>query len=391
MLDLPPWIELMLVALVSAAVVSLLKLGIKLTLRRHKSETHSKIYGKALRPAQLMAATGAIQVWIAFIFPDAAWAEPVSRVMLVGTFSAGAWLASNLLALLREILETHFGSLDTANVDGRRRRTQINVMYRLLVAIAWTVVVGVVLWNMPNAQAIGASLLAGAGLAGVIAALAAQTMLSNLFAGLSLAFGDALRLEDVVVVEDEWGWIEEITLSYVVIRIWDERRLVLPTSYFKDNPYVNWTRHNPALLGTIYMDVDWRMPVDEARQELRRVVSENPLWDGRRASIIVEHTIGPYMQIRILISAANPDDQWELRCEIREAMIKWIVSTHPHCVPRMRVNTYQSTINPEGLSPDEIHLRNKLTSEDIVGGLPRQERLANASFPHAQPSGNLRE
>ena len=381
----------MLVALVSAAIVSLLKLGIKLTLRRHKSETHSKIYGKALRPAQLMAATGAIQVWIAAIFPDAGWAETVSRVMLVGTFSAGAWLATNLLALLRETLETHFGSLDTANVDGRRRRTQINVMYRLLVAVAWTLVVGVVLWNMPNAQAIGASLLAGAGLAGVIAALAAQTMLSNLFAGLSLAFGDALRLEDVVVVEDEWGWIEEITLSYVVIRIWDERRLVLPTSYFKDNPYVNWTRHNPALLGTIYMDVDWRMPVDEARQELRRVVSENPLWDGRRASIIVEHTIGPYMQIRILISAANPDDQWELRCEIREAMIKWIVSHHPHCVPRMRVNTYQSTINPEGLSPDEIHLRNKLTSEDIVGGLPRQERLPTASFPNAQPTGNLRE
>ncbi|QSB05271.1 mechanosensitive ion channel family protein [Natronoglycomyces albus] len=379
MLELPPWIELLLVALASAAFVSLLKLFGKLALRKHKSETASRIFGKALRPGQLMAATGAIQAWISMFFSDTEWSAGISKVMLIGTLASGAWLATNLLTLARESLERHFGSFDTENIDGRRRRTQINVMHRLLVALAWTLVVGVFMWNMPNAQAIGASLLAGAGLAGIIAALAAQTMLSNLFAGISLAFGDALRLEDVVVVEGEWGWIEEITLSYVVVRIWDERRLVLPTSYFKDNPYVNWTRHNPALLGTVYMDVDWRLPVDEARRELRRVVSDNPLWDGRRASIIVEHTIGPYMQIRLLISAANPDDQWELRCEVREAMIKWIVANHPHCVPRMRVNTYQSSLSPEGLdSTPELHMGDTLTQKEMMSRLPQQDRQLNS-------------
>ncbi|GAB3994952.1 hypothetical protein GCM10029992_10880 [Glycomyces albus] len=230
-------------------------------------------------------------------------------------------------------------------MDGRKRRTQIIVLYRLISAGVWLIAIGIVLFNIPELKALGTTMLGAAGLAAVIATLAAQTMLSNLFAGMALAFGDALRLEDVVVIEGEWGRIEEITLSYVVVRIWDDRRLVLPTSYFKDNPYVNWTRNNPEVQGTVQLDVDWRLPVAEARAELRRFLTNNPLWDGRKSGAIVLDATGPYKQLRLLISARNPSDQWDLRCEAREHMIDWIVSEYPHCIPRMRVNSYQSLMD----------------------------------------------
>ncbi|WP_051703900.1 mechanosensitive ion channel family protein [Glycomyces sp. NRRL B-16210] len=358
--NLDPWVVIVAVATLSALAVSLARLLIKWLLLRHASERQSLLIGKALRPAQLMAATGGVQILL-FVQSDVAaggWDNPwninLSRTLMFGTVISGAWLISNLLSIAKTPVQSRWGSLDENDVGGRRRRTQAIVTYRLVAAGVWMVAIGIILFNIPSLRVLGTSLLGAAGLAGVIAALAAQTMLQNLFAGMQLAFGDALRLEDVVVIEGEWGRIEEITLSYVVVRIWDERRLVLPTSYFKSHPYVNWTRNNPAVIGTVMLDADWRLPMEAARTELHRYLTESPLWDGRSHSMNVIEATGPYMRLRITVSAANPADQWTLRCGVREHMIGWIVAEHPHCIPRIRVNSHQSVMDVRGAAfPDQ--------------------------------------
>ncbi|WP_100445250.1 mechanosensitive ion channel family protein [Glycomyces xiaoerkulensis] len=352
MRNLDPWMMIIAVAFLSALVVSLARLLVKWLLLRHASQGWSELIGKALRPAQVMAATGGVQILL-FVQQDESgwgggedgWNADLSQGLLFGTVASGAWLVSNLLSAAKSPVQDRWGSLQQDDVDGRKRRTQVIVLYRLISAGVWLVAVGIVLFNIPELKALGTTMLGAAGVAGVVAALAAQAMLSNVFAGMALAFGDALRLEDVVVIEGEWGRIEEITLSYVVVRIWDERRMVMPTSYFKDKPYVNWTRNNPAVLGTISIDVDWRLPVTEARAELRRFLTVNPLWDGRYSGIDVIDAVGPYMRIRLTISAENPSNQWSLRCEVREHLIAWIVKEYPHCIPRMRVNSYQSIMD----------------------------------------------
>ncbi|HLU29415.1 MAG TPA: mechanosensitive ion channel domain-containing protein [Glycomyces sp.] len=349
--NLDPWVVIVAVALLSALAVSLARLLIKWLLLRHASERASRLMHKALRPAQLMAATGGVQIllYVQSDVPadgwDDGWNINLSRTLMFGTVISGAWLISNLLSIAKDPIQGQVGSLVEDDVGGRRRRTQAIVTYRLISAGVWMVAGGIILFNIPALKVLGTSLLGAAGLAGVVAALAAQTMLQNLFAGMQLAFGDALRLEDVVVIEGEWGRIEEITLSYVVVRIWDERRLVLPTSYFKNNPYVNWTRNDPAVLGTVLIDVDWRLPVDEARAELRRFLTLSPLWDGRSCGMEVNDATGPYMRLRMTISAANPSHQWTLRCDVREHMIRWVVEQYPHCIPRMRVNSFQSVMD----------------------------------------------
>ncbi|MCD0443884.1 mechanosensitive ion channel family protein [Glycomyces sp. A-F 0318] len=385
--NLAPWLAVVLVAVLSAVTVSLARLLVKWLLLRHASERQSLVVGKALRPAQLMAATGGVQILL-FAQSDVAaqgwddgWNISLSRVLMFGTVISGAWLVSNLLSVWKVPLQERWGSLNENDVGGRRRRTQAIVTYRLVAAGVWMVAAGIILFNIPSLKVLGTSLLGAAGVAGVIAALAAQTMLQNLFAGMQLAFGDALRLEDVVVIEGEWGRIEEITLSYVVVRIWDERRLVLPTSYFKTHPYVNWTRNDPAVLGTILLDADWRLPVDQARAELLRYLGTNPLWDGRSHGMEVNDATGPYMRLRMTISAANPSHQWTLRCDVREHMIRWIVDEHPHCIPRMRVNSYQSVMDVRsGVFPDQQAEAQPIEPSEV------QMLLSEAPFRQRSPA-----
>jgi small-conductance mechanosensitive channel len=383
--NLAPWVVIVAVALLSALAVSLARLLIKWLLLRHASERASRLMHKALRPAQLMAATGGVQIllYIQSDVPadgwDDGWNINLSRTLMFGTVISGAWLISNLLSIAKDPIQGQVGSLVEGDVGGRRRRTQAIVTYRLISAGVWMVAGGIILFNIPALRVLGTSLLGAAGLAGVVAALAAQTMLQNLFAGMQLAFGDALRLEDVVVIEGEWGRIEEITLSYVVVRIWDERRLVLPTSYFKNNPYVNWTRNDPAVLGTVLIDVDWRLPVDEARAELRRFLTLNPLWDGRSCGMEVNDATGPYMRLRMTLSAANPSHQWTLRCDVREHMIRWIVEKYPHCIPRMRVNSFQSVMDVRdgsfaGQDPAEAHDVDPSEVQMLLSEAPFEQR-----------------
>jgi small-conductance mechanosensitive channel len=222
------------------------------------------------------------------------------------------------------------------NRHARRIHTQVVMLRRITIAVVAVIAIAVMLMTFPQARAIGTSLLASAGLAGVVAALAAQSVLGNVFAGLQIAFSDSLRLDDVVIVENEWGRIEEITLSYVVVQVWDDRRIILPTSYFTTKPFQNWTRTEAKLLGTVEIDCDWTMPVEEVREELRRFLEATDLWDGRVSVLQVTEATGPTIRLRALVSASDAPTLWDLRCLVREHLVAWVRDRHGDALPKTR-------------------------------------------------------
>jgi len=184
----------------------------------------------------------------------------------------------------------------------------------------------------------GTSILASAGVVGIIIGFAAQKTISNLFAGFQLAMTQPIRLDDVVIVEGEWGRIEEITLTYVVIHIWDDRRLVVPLSYFIEKPFQNWTRASADLLGSVFVWVDYSLPLDETRKALKGIIESNPLWDRRFWNLQVTDATERAMQIRVLATAADSSKAWDLRCDIREKLIAYIQKNHPQSLPQLRAS-----------------------------------------------------
>jgi hypothetical protein len=193
-----------------------------------------------------------------------------------------------------------------------------------------------ILLTFPSARALGASLLASAGLISIVAGLAAQSSLANMFAGLQLAFTDAIRVDDVVVIDDEWGRIEEITLTYVVVHVWDDRRLILPSTYFTTTPFENWTRRAADLLGTVELDLDWDVPVEQMRAELVRLLDHTDLWDRRVGVLQVTDAVGGYVRVRALASAVDAPTLFDLRCYVREGLVAWLQDVAPQAIPRSR-------------------------------------------------------
>jgi small-conductance mechanosensitive channel len=210
------------------------------------------------------------------------------------------------------------------------------------------------LLTFASVRAIGASLLASAGVVGIVVGLAAQTTLSNVFAGLQLAFSDELRLDDVVVVEQEWGRIEELTLTYVVIRLWDERRLVLPTTYFTQTPFQNWTRHESRVIGSVIVYADYSLPIAPLRQELQRVLENSPLWDRREWVLQVVDTTPTTMVLRALMSSADAPSNWDLRCDVRERLLAFLAEHYPDQLPRIRADIPAAAVfaAPDGRPQD---------------------------------------
>jgi len=225
-------------------------------------------------------------------------------------------------------------------------RTQIQFLRRIALLLIALLTAGAMLWTFPEARVVGTGIFASAGLLSVVAGLAAQSSLSNVFAGLQLAFTDALRVDDVVVVEGEWGRIEEITLTYVVVHIWDDRRLVLPSTYFTSTPFEHWTRKDSQLLGMVLMEVDWRTDFDAMREEMHRVLDADELWDRRVSVLQVTDAVDSFVTVRILVSAADGPTLFDLRCHVREAMVRWLVAANPEGLPRVRVAGLDAATSP---------------------------------------------
>ncbi len=223
------------------------------------------------------------------------------------------------------------------NSQSRRITTQLKILSRLINAAIWVVASGLALFTFPEVRALGAGLMASAGIASLLVGLAAQSVLGNLFSGVQLAFSNAISVGDVVVVEGEWGKIGEFTLSYVVVEIWDGRTLVVPSTYFTSNPIEAWTRNSSQILATVELDLDWHIKIDAVREEFSAFLAVTKLWDGRASNVVMTDATGGFIRVRLLASAANSDDQWDLRCLVREHMVTWMSETYPESLPQARM------------------------------------------------------
>jgi small-conductance mechanosensitive channel len=302
-----------------------------------RSPAAAVISQRARRPAHLAVLVAACHVTLAGL-PWADWHPAARHVLTLADIAVAAWSVGAVLMIVVDLAVARFRTDVRDNRSARRVHTQASVVRRIGVAALAVVSVGAMLLTFPAFRAAGASVLASAGIAGVIAGFAAQSLLGNVIAGMQLVFSDALRFDDVVVVENEWGRVEEITLTYVVVRIWDDRRLILPTSYFLSTPFENWTRTEAAVIGTVELDVDWAVPVDAMREELERAVKDNERWDGRTSMLQVTEAVGSFVRVRAMVSATDAPTLWDLRCDVREHLVKWLREKHPHALPRVRAD-----------------------------------------------------
>ncbi|AVG23862.1 mechanosensitive channel [Pontimonas salivibrio] len=270
------------------------------------------------------------------------WRITTQALLILLILSAGFLLQEVVNYSISRVINT-FEQGDLNNADTRRIATQLRLLRRLGNAVIGIVTIGLALFTFPDIRGLGAGVLASAGVLGVIGGLAAQSVLGNLFAGIQLAFSDAIRVGDVVVVEGEWGTVGEITLSYVVVYIWDERRLIVPSTYFTSHPFETWTRHSPKVYGVVMVDMDWRVPVEAVREEFHRFINTTDLWDGRTADCLVTDATGGYLQVRFVASAEDSSKQWALRCLIREHIVAWLRENYPDALPSTRVIVEQET------------------------------------------------
>jgi small-conductance mechanosensitive channel len=260
----------------------------------------------------------------------------VQRVLGLGVIACVGWATIVAANVISDTLYARYSTDAADDLIARRIRTQTQVLHRIVVMIVLVVTAGIMLMTFPEVRRIGVSLLASAGLAGLVVGVAARSTLSSLIAGVQIALTQPMRLDDAVVVEGEWGWIEEITTTYVVIKIWDLRRLVVPLSYFIDKPFQNWTRTTANLLGTVMIYADYRLPVDDVREELHRLLESSDLWDKKAWGLQVTDATDKTMQLRALVSASDGSRLWDLRCYIREKLIAYIASKHPDALPFYR-------------------------------------------------------
>jgi small-conductance mechanosensitive channel len=271
---------------------------------------------------------------------------------------------------------SRFGGGDAEMTDAdrhqRRVRTQITTLRRLVIAVVVMLGAAAALMTFPSFANIGTTLFASAGVLSVVAGLAAQTSLGSVFAGMQIAFSDAIRVGDVVVLEEEWGRIEEITLTYVVVKLWDQRRLVLPTTYFTAKPFQNWTRNATELLGTTELDVDFTVPFEEMRAELARILERSELWDRRVGILQVTDAVGGFVRVRMLVSAPNAAALFDLRCEVREGIIDWLQREAPGAMPHLR--TEQSASRSHIAPTNRPTRRRKAESGLFTGSAEAEER-----------------
>lgn len=257
----------------------------------------------------------------------------ILSLLLIGSVS---WLLIKAVYVLEDYVVSQFEVDVKDNLRARKIHTQLRVLKRIVIIVVGTIALSTMLMTFPKVRQLGTTILASAGIIGIVVGMAAQRTIGTFIAGLQIAFTQPIRVDDVVIVENEWGRIEEITLTYVVVRIWDLRRLVVPITYFIEKPFQNWTRVTADILGTIYLYVDYTVPIDAIREELGRLLKESELWDGKVCVLQVTNTTERTVELRALVSATDASRAWSLRCEIREKLINFIREKYPQALPKLR-------------------------------------------------------
>ncbi len=268
--------------------------------------------------------------------------ERIQHFIGLGVLACVVWLAVRAVSAFEaRILREH--PVDVVdNLAARRVQTQTGVIASVIKGAIIVIGVALALMTFPAIRQIGATLLASAGVVGLVAGIAARPVFGNLIAGLQIALAQPIRLDDVVIVEGEWGRIEDITGTYVVVRIWDERRMVVPLQWFIEHPFENWTRQSAQLLGTAFLWLDYRTPMADVREALQRICDSDARWDGRVCVAQVTETAETTIQVRLLVSARNSGDLFDLRCAVRERMIDFLATSHPQSLPRLRVDVQEA-------------------------------------------------
>jgi small-conductance mechanosensitive channel len=260
----------------------------------------------------------------------------LAKVLLLATVILIGWIALVGVDLSADLYLLRF-RLDTDdNLLARKHVTQVHVLKRAIDTLVLLLTAGFALMSFESVRQYGVSLFASAGVAGLVAGLAARPLLSNLIAGVQIAMTQPIRIDDAVVVEGEWGWIEEITSTYVVVKLWDWRRLIVPLSYFIEKPFQNWTREGAAIIGSVLLYVDYAVPVERVREKLNEIVKASKLWDGRVVNLQVSDAKERTIELRALVSARTSPIAWDLRCDVREKLIAFLREEYPQALPRQR-------------------------------------------------------
>jgi small-conductance mechanosensitive channel len=260
-----------------------------------------------------------------------------SNLFTVLFIAATAWIIIGIVRAGEDMLLRHHDLGSQDNLRARKMYTQMMVFGRLASIAIGILAFSLILLNFEQFRRIGTGLLASVGVAGIIVGLAAQRTVGTLLAGIQLVIAQPIRIDDVLVVEGEWGRVEEISFTYVVVRIWDSRRLILPTTYFLEKPFQNWTRVSADLLGTVYLYLDYGVSLEELRHKLHEFLEASPHWDGRAWALQVTNCSDKAMEVRALMSAKDSGSAWELRCEIREKLLEYLRSNYPDSLPRIRL------------------------------------------------------
>jgi small-conductance mechanosensitive channel len=296
-------------------------------------------------------------VAVAIAFPVAPMrvetTQLLARLMLIAFVGLVGWTAMTGLHIAADLYLRRFRGESEDSFLARKHLTQIQVLLRAGDVIIVILTFGAALMTFQSVRQYGYSLFASAGVAGIVAGLAARPVLSNIFAGVQLAMTQPIRINDTVIVENEWGTIEEITATYVVVRIWDLRRLIVPLTYFIEKPFQNWTRDSSVLLGSVFFYLDYRAPIDAMRDKLKDIVEHSKDWNGQTATLLVTDTRETTMEVRAVMSANSSLQAWNLRCEVREKMIAFLQQEHPEALPRRRTDM---EITSEITAPEAVRV-----------------------------------
>lgn len=284
-------------------------------------------------------------VLVALLLPELPLSTPAlqlgQRIVAIGLIATIGWALVGALALASDWVATRYRLDVSDNLVARRVQTQVRVLRHAGTTLVVLVAAALILMQIPSIEKIGVSLLASAGLAGIVVGMAARPAVSNLLAGVQLALSQPIRIDDAVLVEGEFGRIEEISNTFVVVQLWDQRRLVLPLAYFIEKPFQNWTRVTADLLGTVTVRVDYRVPVGEVRNQAERILQGSELWDKKVWNLQVTDASEHTLELRVLMSAADAARLWDLRCYVREQLVTFLQERFPEALPRLRAEVQQ--------------------------------------------------
>jgi small-conductance mechanosensitive channel len=339
--DWPSWVAIawpLLAALLLGALVHWALMALARHSRRHATRQRARIAVVLSVPASVALPLLFLSVAVGSSGLPVRWIASLQHLLGIGVMLCATWLAVRAVrAIERRVVQDH--PLDvTDNLAARRVLTQTRVISGVLQGAIIVVGVGLALMTFPSVRQLGATLLASAGVVGLVAGIAARPVFGNLIAGLQIALAQPIRIDDVVIVEGEWGRVEEIASTYVVIRIWDERRMVVPLQWFIEHPFQNWTRSTSQLLGTAVLWLDYRTPMADVREALQHICNSDARWDGRVCVAQVTDASESSVQVRLLVSARNSGDLFDLRCAVRERMIEFLGRAHPEALPRLRMD-----------------------------------------------------